>query len=82
MSENLNKNYDNGYSVFLWGLNAFEKKGEEITKFINYFGYEFLIATQEQYEDATEQYNELTDEEKKNNIVELENYIIVNLEKY
>lgn len=69
-------------SIIDWGLNAFNEKGTEITKFINNFGYEFIIITEEQYIEAKKQYDNLDEKTKNQNIIELENYIIVNLEKY
>lgn len=69
-------------SVIDWGLNAFNENGAEITKFINNFGYTFLTISKEEYTEAKEQYEMLDEETKNKNIIELEDYIIVNLEKY
>ena len=70
-------------SVIEWGATAFYERGTETTKFINNFGYNFLIISRQEYEEAIKQYEMLDEEEKKDkNIIELEDYIIVNFEKY
>ena len=69
-------------SVIDWGLNAFNENGTELTKFINNFGYTFLTVSKEEYKEAKELYEVLDEETKNKNIIELEDYIIVNLEKY
>lgn len=69
-------------NIIDWGLNAFNENGTEITKFINNFGYTFLNISKEEYTQAKEQYELLDEETKNKNIIELEDYIIVNLEKY
>ena len=87
LSDNLNYNKfelndDNSQSLIIWGQNAFGQEGNEITKFINNFGYSFKYATLEEKEAAEEQYEKLDEETKSKNIIELENYIVVNLDKY
>ena len=69
-------------SIINWGITAFNEGGTETTKFINKFGYNFLSISKEEYEEAKEQYETLDEETKNKNIIELEDYIIVNLEKY
>lgn len=69
-------------SIINWGAIAFYEKGTEATKFINNFGYNFLSISKEEYEEAKEQYEVLDEETKNKNIIELQDYIIVNLEKY
>ena len=69
-------------SIINWGTTAFYEKGTEATKFINNFGYNFLTISEEDFEKAKEQYEMLDEETKNKNIIELEDYIIVNLEKY
>lgn len=69
-------------SVIDWGISAFNEKGTELTKFINNFGYTFTSVSGQEYKDAKEQYEMLNEETKNKNIIELDNYIIVNLEKY
>ena len=72
---------ENSISIMWWGLTAFDKPQEETIKFVNYLGYSFKFPTKEQVENAKEEYNNLKEDEKKN-IVEFDNYIVVNLEKY
>ena len=72
---------ENSISIIWWGLTAFEKPQEELIKFVNYFGYSFKYPTKEQIENARVEYKNLQDEEKKN-IVEFDDYIVVNLDKY
>lgn len=63
------------------GLTAFEKPQEETIKFFNYLEYSFKFPTEEQVRNAWEEYSNLEENEKKN-IVEFDDYIVVNLEKY
>lgn len=72
---------ENSISVIWWGLIAFENPQEEAIKFINYFGYSFKSPTEEQIENASVEYDNLKEDEKKN-IVEFDEYIVINLDKY
>ena len=45
-------------------------------------GYNFLVTTNSKYNEALKQYEMLNDEIKNENIIELEDCIIVNLDKY
>lgn len=69
-------------SIINSGVGAFFESGTETTKFINNFGYDFLSISKEKYEEAKKQYETLDEETKNKNIIELQDYIIVNLEKY
>ena len=69
-------------SIMTWGFDAFHEKGIEITKFINNMGYDFLTISNEKYEEALKQYKLLDAETKNKCVIELNDYIIVNLEKY
>ena len=69
-------------SIINWGTIAFNEKGTETTKFINNLGYSFLTISNEEYQKVKEQYKTLDEETKNKNIIELEDYIIVNLVKY
>ena len=79
MSQSNNEDIE---SIINWGVGAFYEKGTEITKFINNFGYDFLSISKEEYEEVKEQYEVLDEETKNKKIIELQDYIIVNLEKY
>lgn len=74
---------DNGTSIISWGVEAFDELATEITDFINSLGYEFLYPTGEMdLEELKAVYESLDDETKEKNVIELEDYIIVNLDKY
>lgn len=75
-------NKDNGNYVIGWGVKAFEIKGFEIIKFINDLGYNFICATNEQSDEAIEKYNNLEQDQKEEAVIEIDNYIIVNLDFY
>lgn len=68
--------------IINWGKEAFHEGGIETTKFINYMGYNFLVTTNSKYKEMLNQYESLDDETKNKNIIELEDCIIVNLDKY
>lgn len=72
-------NMDNGWPVIAWGFNAFGERGTEITKFINAHGYNFRIATNQEWEDGYNEFKKIEDNYKDNYIVELEDYIIVKI---
>ena len=72
---------ENSVSIIWWGISAFAKPQEEAIKFVNYFGYSFKFPTEEQVENANLEYGKL-EEDKKKSIVEFDDYIVVNLEKY
>ncbi len=72
---------ENSISIIWWGLTAFEKPQEEAIKFVNYFGYSFKFPTEDQVENAKLEYGKL-EEDKKKSIVEFDDYIVINLEKY
>ena len=74
-------NMENSVSIIYWGLDAFEEPQTETIKYINYFGYDFIFPSKEQVEEATKEYENLS-EDKKENIVEFEKYIVINLDKY
>ncbi len=74
-------NVDNSISIILWGLNAFQESQTELIKYINYFGYSFIQPTKEQVYEAKNEYNALNSV-KKDKIVEFDNYIVVNLDRY
>lgn len=69
-------------SIINWGNTAFKEMGTEINKFINSFGYNFLSISKEEYDQIIELYEILDEETKNKKIIELQDYIIVNLEKY
>ena len=77
-------NEDNGSSIYIWGFYGFEQYSVEITKFINNFGYNFENSTIEDYKNAREKYDkiDMKSEEKSKPIIEIDNYIIINLQKY
>ena len=74
-------NTDNGTLVYTWGYTAFGEKGTEITKFINSLGYNFTIATDEEYKDAIDEVKK-EDNLSEERIIEKEKYIIVKLDYY
>ncbi len=69
-------------SIINCGKDAFNECGIETTKFINHMGYNFLVTTKSKYKEMLNQYELLDDETKNKNIIELEDCIIVNLDKY
>lgn len=74
---------DNGTSIISWGVVAFDELATETTDFINSLGYEFLYPTRNMsLEELKEVYENLDDKTKEKNVIELEDYIIVNLDKY
>lgn len=70
-------NLDNGWSVIGWGITAFGEIGVETTKFINALGYDFTIATNQEWEDGYNEFIKVKDNYKEDFIIELEKYIIV-----
>lgn len=75
-------NNDNGKSVIEWGMEAFCEYEIETTDFINELGYNFLYTSKEQIQSTVEKYNNLDEETKKQTIIELDDCIIVDLDKY
>ena len=74
---------DNGISIITWGIDAFNELATETTDFINSLGYEFLYPTDEMdLEELKAVYESLDDETKEKSVIELDEYIIVNLDKY
>ena len=72
---------ENSISIIWWGIHAFDKPQEEAIKFVNYFGFSFKYPTEKQVANAYFEYENLNDDEKKN-IVEFNDYIVINLNKY
>lgn len=74
------KYIDGRISVFKWGLTAFDEKSTETIKFINSLGYNFLGATKEQLLEARDEYSQVREIIDKGQwVIELDNYIVVNL---
>ena len=74
---------DNGF-VLKFGIYAFNEVGVETTKFINNFGFNFKYVepTKSKIKEALNELDTLTEEQKENNIVETDKFIIINLSKY
>lgn len=70
-------NTDNGWSVISWGMFSFGSRGAEITKFINSLGYNFEIATNEEWEEGKTEFEKIENNYEKDFIIELDKYIIV-----
>ena len=73
---------DNGAPVLIWGSRAFGQYGIETTKFINHFGFSFKYATEEDYNQAMQEYEQLDETQKDKYLIETSTCIIVNLDKY
>ncbi len=70
-------------SIIIWGIDAFDELAIETTDFINSLGYNFLSPNSEMdLKQLKQVYEGLPDEMKNKNIIELDEYIIVNLDKY
>ena len=70
-------------SIIAWGAYAFDELAIETTDFINSLGYNFLYPNSEMdLKQLKQVYEGLPDEMKNENIIELDEYIIVNLDKY
>jgi len=70
-------NVDNGWSIINWGVSAFGEYGTETVKFINSLGYNFICATNEEYEEGYNEFIKFQDKYKKDFIIEMDKYIIV-----
>lgn len=70
-----------GY-VFKWGQNAFDDYDYEITKFIDYFGFELKAMNPKDNDEVEEIYNNMSEEQKNETIIETDKYILVNMRKY
>lgn len=61
-----------------WGLNAFDENCTELVKFFSHLGYDINIV--KDYDSAFEIYEKLDEEIKKQNIIELEDFVVVKLD--
>ena len=75
------ENNRNG-QVFKWGQNAFDEYDYEITKFINYFGFNLIPMNPNNNDELEQIYAQMNEEQKNQTIIETDKYILVNMKKY
>lgn len=76
--DNLELHSDNRAAYFDWAMDSFLESQEEVIVFLNHFGYDFRGV--ENAEKAKEIYDNLQETEKQEEIIELEDFIVVNLD--
>ena len=67
------------YSVFDWGVDAFDEQATEIANFFAYHGYPIQVATREEKAEVEGYADNMTVWPKEGSILELENCVIVKL---
>lgn len=60
---------------YKWGIKAFEEDSIEIVKFFNHLGYNFKLV--DNYDKYLSKYNELSYEERNNDVIVLDDFIVV-----
>ena len=67
------------YSVFAWGVDAFDEQATEIANFFAYHGYPIEVATREEKWEILKEVQDMPVWPKEGSIVEMNDYVIVKL---